>query len=326
MPIVSQVTHEQIASFAKERVNLSSKDAQNYRKQVGNLCAQLEKKIAADPAYGLVKMLQSGSVRKGTALRTTSDMDVAVYVKAAEAPTSSDSQLIPWLRDRLKEAFTQLKDDQFELQDHCVTLTYVASGLSVDAVPVLYEGEADNLGYLVNKNTGDRMLTSVSRHIEFIRKRKDKHPDDFAQVVRLLKSWVKQLKDRDPNFRLKSFMVELLAAHLSDKGQEFTDYPDALEAFFEFILDTGLEERVAFTDFYKAGKLPKATGAAIEIFDPVNPDNNVAARYDARRRQAIVDAAEAAADALAEARYADTKGRAVERWQQILGSSFKGSA
>ena len=319
------ITHDTLASYAVQRVNLPSADAQKYRKQVRNLRDQLEKKIAADQDYGLVKMLHSGSVRKGTALKTTSDMDVAVYVKADAAPTGSDGDLIPWMKERLKEAFSQLNDNQFEEQDHCVTLTFVGSGLSVDAVPVIYEGQPDNLGYLVNKNTGDRLLTSVSRHIEFIKARKDKHPEDFAQVVRLTKWWVKEMKRKHgDNFRFKSFMVELILAHLSDKGQKFDDYVAALEAFFDYVLDTELKDRVAFTDFYAASKLPASNGAVIEIFDPVNADNNVAQRYTETHRKLIVDAAEQAADAIAEAHYSDTKSRAINLWQTVLGSTFKG--
>lgn len=321
MPIID---HDSISAFAGERVNLPSEDAQKYRGQVRNLRKQLEKKIAEDADYGLVKMLHSGSVRKGTALKTTSDMDVAVYVKSSVAETASDAQLIPWLEARLREAFSQLADDQFEQQDHCVTLTFKTSGLAVDAVPVIYEGEPDNVGYLINKNTGDRLLTSVSRHIEFIKKRKDKHPDDFAQVVRLAKWWAKQVKAREgDSFRFKSFMVELILAHLSDKGQRFDDYPAGLEAFFDYILTTDLQERIAFTDYYVASKLPTSTDAVIEIFDPVNPENNVAQRYTEGNRQAILTAAEEAADALAEASFADTKARAVERWQSVLGRSLK---
>jgi hypothetical protein len=285
-------------------VNLPSADAQKYRNQVRNLREQLEKKIAAHPDYGLIKMLHSGSVRKGTALKTTSDMDVAVYVKADAAPTGSDRELIPWMKARLKEAFPQLYDNQFEEQDHCVTLTFV--------------------GYLVDKNTGDRLLTSVSRHIEFIKARKDTHPDDFAQVVRLVKWWVKEMKRKHGyGFRFKSFMVELILAHLSDKGQKFNDYVAGLEAFFDYILATELRDRIAFTDFYAASKLPARTGAVIEIFDPVNADNNVAQRYTETHRKLIVDAAEQAADAIAEAHYSDTKSRAVTLWQTVLGSTFK---
>ncbi len=320
------IEHSHIKAYAKGRVNLPSDDAKDYRKQVSNLRDLLEKKIKADPDYGLVKMLQSGSVRKGTALKTTSDMDVAVYVKSDAAPAGGDAQLIPWMDKRLREAFPQLRDDQFEQQDHCVTLTYVASGLSVDAVPVLYEGEADNVGYLVNKNTGDRVKTSVSQHLKFIRARKDANPEHFAQVVRLAKWWVKHMKATkgDSGFRFKSFMVELILADMADSGQDLKDYPVALEAFFDFIADTGLKQRISFTDFYAASKLPAASGAAMEIYDPVNPDNNVAVRYSDAQRRVIVDAAAEAADALSEARYSDTKKRAVERWQSVFGTSFTG--
>jgi hypothetical protein len=319
-----EITHDTLANYAVDRVNLPSADAQKYREQVRNLRKQLEKKIAENPDFGIVKMLHSGSVRKGTALKTTSDMDVAVYVKAAAAPTGSDGELIPWMKARLKEAFPNLADDQFEAQDHCVTLTFRGSGLAVDAVPVIYEGERDNVGYLINKNTGDRLLTSVSRHLEFIKARKDKHPDDFAQVVRLAKWWVKEMKRKQgDDFRFKSFMVELILAHLSDKGQQFDDYVAALEAFFDCILNTELKQRIAFTDFYAASELPSATGAVIEIFDPVNADNNVAQRYTEMHRKQTVDAAEQAADAIAEAHYSDTKTRAVTLWQSVLGSTFK---
>jgi hypothetical protein len=167
-------------------------------------------------------------------------------------------------------------------------------------------------------------LTSVSRHIEFIRARKNEHPDHFAQVVRLAKWWVKEMKRKHgDSFRFKSFMVELICAHLSDDGQSFSDYVGGLEAFFDYIVKTELKHRIAFTDFYAKSKLPAATGAAIEIFDPVNPDNNVAERYTDTHRLRIVEAAEVAADAIAEAHYSDTKKRAVSLWQSVLGSTFK---
>jgi len=317
------VTHDVVAAFARDRVNLPSAEAQSYRKQVRNLCEQLERKIDLDPNYGLVKMVHSGSVRKGTALRTTSDMDVAVYVKADTAPTGTDAELISWMEKRLKEAYPQLADEQFEQQEHCVTLAFKSSGLNVDVVPVIYEGAADDFGYLITKGSGARVLTSVPKHIEFITKRKEAHPDDFAQVVRLVKWWVKQLKEADSGFRFKSFMVELLVAHLADMGKiALADYVAALEDFFDYIILTGLHERIAFMDNYSPSELPAATGAPIEIFDPVNPENNVAARYTDTHRRAIVEAAAAAADHIAEARFSDTKGRATTLWQAVMGRSF----
>ena len=79
-----------------------------------------------------------------------------------------------------------------------------------------------------------------------------------------------------------------------------------------------------FTDNYNASELPAPTGKPIEIFDPVNEINNVAADYSLQERQKIIDAAEESLERLAEARFATTRGRAVDCWQDILGSSFRG--
>jgi hypothetical protein len=54
-----------------------------------------------------------------------------------------------------------MQDDQFAPQDHCVQVQFRGSGLNVDVVPVLYEGEADDRGYLITKDFGDRVLTSI---------------------------------------------------------------------------------------------------------------------------------------------------------------------
>ena len=97
------------------------------------------------------------------------DLDTAVYVKAAEAPTGSDSQLVPWLAERLYEANTNMNRDQFVENPHCVTVSFKGTGLDVDVVPVLYEGGQDDRGYLVRKQTGDRLLTSITLHLRFIR-------------------------------------------------------------------------------------------------------------------------------------------------------------
>lgn len=324
MTLERHVQHEVLADFAEAEVNLPQDRVSEYREQGKRLRERLERHIADNPDYALVKMLNSGSVAKGTALSTIGDMDLAVYVKKAEAPTGDD-ELVYWMRDRLREAYSQLEDDQFQPQQHCVTLIFkTASYADVDVVPVLYEGEPDNVGVLIEQGTGRRVETSVSRHLEFVRARKGKSPSDFAQVVRLLKWWAGEQKERDPNLRFKSFMIELICAHLADNGQDFSDYPAAMEAFFAYVVNTGLSERISFDDNYPASDLPRPDGAEIEIFDPVNPENNVAASYTRENRDKIVIVATDALEAIADASYATTKARAVEDWQVVLGPSFKG--
>jgi tRNA nucleotidyltransferase (CCA-adding enzyme) len=316
------IGHSEIAAFAEEKVNLSRDDVKEYREQVNRLREKLAEHIASTPGYALVKMLHSGSVAKGTALRTLNDMDVAVYVKKDEAP-SLEEELLRWLAERLREAYPNLSSDQIEPSTHCVRVSFRGSGLDVDVAAVLYEGDPDDRGYLITSDTGDRVLTSIPLHLQFTRRRKDKWPTDFAQVVRLAKWWAKEQKARDANFKFKSFMSELLVAHLAESGISMADYSRAVEEFFAYIVSTGLSKRVYFTDHYGAGELPETQTQPIEVFDPVNPANNVATRYSESDRLVIVAAANDAFDAITEAHYATTKERAVGLWQSVFGASFR---
>src|SRR3712207_5964554 len=101
------VTHDTIAAYANEKVNLKQGEAKQYRDQVGRLRTRLTEYIDAHPDYGFVKSLHSGSLAKGTALKTLNDMDVAFYVKKAEAP-SDENDLLSWMEERLREAVRPL--------------------------------------------------------------------------------------------------------------------------------------------------------------------------------------------------------------------------
>ena len=320
---VSQITHSDIATFADESVNLKREDAQEYREQVRRLREKLDKYASDHPEYGLIKTLLSGSLAKGTALKTLNDIDVAFYVKADKSP-SSEPDLLEWLAKRLREAYPQMKPDQIKPNNHSVCIKYAVSGLSVDVVPVQYKGDPDDRGYLFAFDGGEPVLTSIPLHLAFIRKRKTAQNIHFAQVIRLVKWWVRLQKSNDDAFRLKSFMTEMIVAHLADSGVSMSDYTVALEKVFGYIIKSRLKSRIAFADYYASSKLPGPTGKPIEIFDPVNETNNVAAVYDDTHRQKIVTAAQDALEAISEARFATTRGKAIECWQQVLGPSFRG--
>ncbi len=318
------VKHSQILAFATDKVNLPHELAEKYRGQVNNLRDQLERYIGDHPDYSLVKMLHAGSVAKGTALRTIDDMDVAVYVKPTDKNIDVDKLLV-WLKERLQEAYPQLKPEQFSLPpgSHCVTISFVGTGLNVDVVPVIFEGEDDGVGYLIPKDMGVRVMTSIPLHLDFIRKRKKENSDHFAQVVRLAKWWKKQVRDRDSSFRFKSFMIELICAHLADTAKiELDDYPKAMGDFFAYIVNSGLKEPIVFADNYSSSSLPKNCVDPIRIFDPVNPENNVASRYTESERQMIVAEATKALTAISGAMTTATKGRAQELWRLVFGPSF----
>jgi tRNA nucleotidyltransferase (CCA-adding enzyme) len=271
-------------------------------------------------------MLNSGSVAKGTALKIINDMDVAVYVN--RSVETNEDELLDWIMDCLKKAYSNLKPEQFSCVhgSHCVTISFRSvgsDGLDVDVVPIIEDDNPDDdYGYLLTKDTGDRVLTNIALHLEFIRKRKKRQPKCFRQIVQLLKWWVKQQKNKDDSFRFKSLMVELICSHLADDGLDMSDYSSSLRKFFTYIIQTGLKETLYFTDYYEKDLIDEDKNNPIRIIDPVNPTNNVASSYSEMDRQKIVKAATDALDALTEAHFATTKQRAVDMWKIIFGPSF----
>jgi hypothetical protein len=121
-------------------------------------------------------------------------------------------------------------------------------------------------------------------------------------------------------------MLELLWIHLADGGLALSDYAVALERFFAFIANGGLDAQIAFTDYQPASELPTRGSAPIQILDPANFDNNVAEHYETIHRGRFESAAQDAFDAISTAYYEPAMGQAVELWQDVLGTAFKAAA
>ncbi len=314
------VDHREIARFAQERVNLPADKAQTYRAQARRLRERLETYLSENPDFTLRKMLLSGSLAKGTALRSLNDIDVACYISGADVP-SEVAELLEYLAKRLRNAFPNFQERQVRPQTYSVTVSFRGTGLDVDIVPILYDGDPDWYGSLVSQDDGSYLKTSIPRHLDFTRKRKEAQPQHFAQVVRLVKFWVGNLKQENPSFRFKSFMVEMILSRLCDDGAQFSDYPEALQHFFTYLARTGLGERIVFTDYYAANTVAQFT-EPVQILDPVNNDNNVAQLYTEHQAAAIVDAAMDAGDAIDAAMLAPTKEDTVRYWRRVFGPSF----
>lgn len=314
------VNHNEISRFAEERVNLPKDKADAYRAQARGLREKLDIYIDEHKDFELKKMLISGSLAKGSALRTINDIDIACYISGADAPKDVKS-LLNYLTERLKKAYPNFEPDQVKPQTYSVTVSFKGSGLDVDIVPILYTDNPKWYGNLVSQDDGSFLKTSIPLHLEFIKKRKDKHHFDFIQVVRLIKFWAKKMKNENQNFRFKSFMIELILAHLSDTGTDFSDYPEALQSFFTYIAKTNLSEKIVFTDFYSANTVSQFS-TPIQIIDPVNSQNNVSSLYTREQRDAIVSAALDAGDAIDSALAAITKQQTVYYWQKVFGNSF----
>jgi tRNA nucleotidyltransferase (CCA-adding enzyme) len=316
-----EIGQADLVAFANDRVNLKREYRDKYREQLANLRNHLDRYISEHPEIGLVQMRESGSLAKGTALSTINDIDVALYVKSDGAPHELP-KLLQWLVERLRTTYHQIASDRIYIDGPCVVIAFSGTDLKVEVAPILYEGDPKWRGYLFDRITQKKILTSIPMHLEFIRSRKEKHAIHFRQVIRLLKWWVKQREVDTSGFHLRSFLVELLVAKCADDGCGFDDYHAALEYVFVYIQKTGLKERIAFSDYYRASALPKEKAGVVEIFDPVNPENNVATDVTETSRRQLVEMSAQALDTLAYARTCQTKGEALECWREIMGGSF----
>jgi tRNA nucleotidyltransferase (CCA-adding enzyme) len=318
------IGHEALESFAASRVNLPKAEVDKHRSQVQRLRDKLQQYIDQHDHYKLIKTLHSGSVAKGTALRTISDMDVAAYLDAGQVPAGDESKLISELATILRSAYGSTKSrDDFEEQTHSVKVHFHGSGLDVDVAPVVYDRLPDDRGDLITRD-GVRVETSVRLHLQFIRTRKQQHGKNYAQLIRFLKYWAREQKrTRGKDFRCKSFLLELIVAYLIDHGLSLSDYPMAIEEVFAWMVQTRLADPVWFTDYYLDADVP-ASSEPIRVYDPVNPTNNVCKIYDSYQQGLLVEAAADALDAVTAARYATSKGYGVECWQRVFGPTFRG--
>ncbi len=315
------VDHKEIVNFALEKVNLPKDKADEYRAQVRRLREKLDGYIAEHPDFTLKKMLLSGSLAKGTALRSLNDIDVACYISGADAPQDT-AALLNYLAERLRTAYPNFSPDQVKPQTYSVTVSFRGSGLDVDIVPILYSGDPQWYGNLISQEDGSLLETSIPLHLEFTKKRKQAQEVHFSQVVRLVKFWAKNMKRERDGFRFKSFMIEMILSHLCDKGLDFSDYPEALQHFFTYIARSNMRDQILFTDYYTSSTVPSFTDQ-VRIIDPVNAKNNVSKLYSASQADAIVDAALDAGDAIDSALSAPTKERTVYYWQKVFGSTFQ---
>lgn len=316
------IDHRDIVAFAQDRVNLPKDKADEYRAQARRLREKLETYVGEHPDFTLKKMMLSGSLAKGTALRSLNDIDVACYISGADAPQDI-VKLLEYLAERLRKAFPNFSPDQVQPQTYSVTVSFRGSGLDVDVVPILYAGDPQWYGNLVSQDDGSFLETSIPLHLDFAAKRKRIQEKHFAQVVRLVKYWARLMKQEREGFRFKSFMIEMILAKLCDDGLDFADYPEALQHFFTYVARSDMRELIVFSDYYRPSEVPDLN-CPVKIIDPVNAANNVGRLYTPVNAEAIVDAALDAGDAIDAALAAPNKQLTVAYWQKVFGSAFQG--
>ena len=107
----THIDHRDLVRFAEDKVNLPKDKADEYRAQARRLREKLEGYLSEHPDFSLKRIQLSGSLAKGTALRSLNDIDMAVYVSGSDAPHDTRA-LLDYLAERLRKAFPKFNPDQ----------------------------------------------------------------------------------------------------------------------------------------------------------------------------------------------------------------------
>jgi hypothetical protein len=313
---MSAIPSPNLRVFLSEAVNLAPERLANVRATVTHLREQLARHVRDSEEFGLIEILNSGSVEKKTAITPLNDVDLAVLLRPELAAGHELPDLLERVRDLLVQVYHPKPAEDYSLGRHAVRIRFHDTKLSVDVVPLIPDLEDKDFALLPTRDSDEWVATSIPLHLEFIRKRIRQHPA-FLELVRLTKWW-----RNEQQVHFKSFLVELIWAHLLDtRTVTGDDLGEALLGFFGYIVRTGLLEPISFDD-YDQKPDPEAFTSPVRVFDPVNPENNVAGRITPSRRNELVSACREAFEALAAAQTAPTAAVARGYYQRVFGPRF----
>jgi len=230
---------------------------------------------------------ESGSFAKRTGLRRHMQGGSAVEGQDVDLPfvcspkTKADEEL-----DSLLDRFERYAENSYPETERkrtksSIELSFSGSKIKYDLVPML--ATADLQRQIIIRSNGDRIETSVQKHVEFVRRRtrsSNQLPGrvKFNECVRLLKWW-REFREDNSTLHVPSIVIELLAADAYDRFGVEETYASTLARWFGYLAHiVERRKRVAFADFEPIP--PQGEQACIwEVLDPVTPDNVITKKW-----------------------------------------------
>jgi len=308
------LSDSQLRFFDAEVLRLPQDKRTEYHQQVDRLIKTLSATVKDKTKIKITRVVKAGSFAKFTILRKTSedpvDVDVVFYICGRSVDNDTVESLSSDIYDLLIELYPNKAVEDFEIQKKAATVVFKGTGLAIDIVPVIEIEGQPGYGYQFGTD-GSKTLTCAPCQIEFGRTRKN-GDSDYRTLVRLGKKW-RNYKEVTP---LKSFHIELLLAHLQDRDGACESIEQRLRDFFLYVAQSELKELIRFPE--NNGTV-KQFDDPVVIVDPVNNDNNTAARITEAERQSIVASA---FEAWETANFASTEDDD-DVWKEIFGPRFK---
>lgn len=313
-----KLSDTQINHFVSQVLKLAPGKRQEFLNQVDFLVKRLEGKIKEGGAFQVLGFKKTGSLMKGTVLKPQGDngvdADVAVYLDVSESEKSDVAKLHELILKLVRAVYPQKKAEDFAVQPRTLGIHFRDSGLDVNLVPIIPIPSRPGYGWQPSSDGAQPIVTSVDGQLAFLKKRSDADPH-YRPLVRLAKKW----RNEKEIEQLRSFLIELILAHLQDTLGEAPSLEDGIQRFFLYIAQTKLLQPIEFAE---NGVVSKLSNDPVVILDPVNSDNNVARRLTNAERLELVQAAERAWERISAASWCSGKGQTIEHWKEVFGRSF----
>jgi tRNA nucleotidyltransferase (CCA-adding enzyme) len=313
-----KLTDSQINYFVSQVLKLRPGKRQEYLKQVDFLIKRLEAKIKEGEAFQVKGFKKTGSLVKATVLRPQGengvDADVAVYLDVSESDKADVAKLHQIILKLVRAIYPQKQPSDFQVQPRTLGIHFRDSELDVDLVPVIPIPGQPGYGWQPPSGPGQPVKTSVDGQLAFLKKRSDVDPC-YRTLVRLAKKW----RNNKELEALRSFMIELILAHIQDTQGLAPNLEEGIQRFFLYIAQSKLLQPISFSENGTITKFPKDV---VVILDPVNSANNVALRLTDTERREIVQEAENAWERISTASFCAGKGETIDHWKEVFGRSF----
>ena len=308
----------QLNVFVSKVLHLGHGKRKEYLTQVDTLIERLTKQINENSSFKVKGFRKTGSLMKGTVLKPRGelgvDADIAVFLDLSEAEKDHEDSLHEIIRILLVAAYPSKNSEDFTVQPRTLGIHFRVSGMDVDLVPVIPIPTQPGYGWQPSSQRGKPVKTSIGGQLAFIKTRRDSD-SRFKTIVRLLKKW----RNEQELDRLRSFTIELIVAYLYDRDGVASSLESGLQRFFLYVAQSELLERMSFPEL---GVVKTFPNDPVVILDPVNKDNNVAARLSDDERIEIVNSARAAWETIEAASWKATKGETIDHWKEVMGRSF----
>lgn len=287
---------------------------------------------AKEDGVEIVKTPYGGSFPSKTGLRRHMRGDLIIEGQDVDIPfvvkKDKETEFEPLIQRFKKYAEKSYPDTKIEVTKSSVKMSFVGTKLSYDIVPMFSTSESDK--YILMRNTGEIITTSVEKHIEFIksRTRKTNGMDGvvaFNHMIRFLKWWREHQEQTTKEIILiPSFLINLLAAKALKECSVNTTYPQTLANWFSYLAHVvGEKETIWFNDNYKTPKPEKEN--PWNVLDPVMPDNNVVKTWGNWQIKELRDWLTEASEIMNRAIVADMQGRdsdSLAHMKELFGNIF----